>query len=140
VRPEEREERGREERFHREHGGESSPDPLYARTTFAVYLITYAVLSTTGLILLRRSLADVSTGDTLSDPLFYAGALSYALSFGTFLLSLRRYEVLTVFPVFLSVTYAGIAVAAAVFLGESLTPVRVAGLVLVGAGLILLAR
>ena len=98
------------------------------------------MLSTTGLILLRRSLADVSTGHTLSDPLFYAGALSYALSFGTFLLSLRRYEVLTVFPVFLSVTYAGIAVAAAVFLGEDLTPVRVVGLVLVGAGLILLAR
>jgi len=31
-------------------------------------------------------------------------------------------------------------VAAAIFLGESLTPGRVAGIVLVGAGLLLLAR
>ncbi len=107
---------------------------------FAAYLVSYVVLSTAGLMLLRRSLADAALADALSDPRFYAGAAGYALSFGTFLLSLRRFEVLTVFPVFLGVTYAAIAVAAAIFLGESLTPGRVAGLALVGAGLVLLAR
>ena len=107
---------------------------------FAAYLVTYVVLSTAGLMLLRRSLADASLAEALSDPRVYAGAAGYALSFGTFLLSLRRFEVLTVFPVFLGVTYATIAVAAAIFLGESLTPARVAGLALVGSGLLLLAK
>ena len=107
---------------------------------FAGYLIAYVLLSTTGLMLLRRSLADVPLSEALGDPRFYLGAAAYAFSFGTFLLSLRRFEVLTVFPVFLGVTYAAIAVAAAIFLGESLTPSRLAGIALVGAGLLLLAR
>lgn len=92
------------------------------------------------MILLRSSLADATTSELLSDPRFYGGAASYALSFGTFLLSLRRFEVLTVFPVFLSVTYAAVAVCAAIFLDEPLTPLRIAGLVLVGSGVVLLTR
>jgi multidrug transporter EmrE-like cation transporter len=108
--------------------------------TFAAYLVTYVVLSAAGLLLLRLSLEDATLGEALSDPRFYAGATCYALSFGTFLLSLRSYEVLTVFPVFLGCAYAAVAVGAAVFLGEELTPTRVAGLVLVGAGLLMLGR
>jgi multidrug transporter EmrE-like cation transporter len=108
--------------------------------SFAVYLVTYVVLSATGLILLRRSLADATVGEALSDPRFYLGAAGYALSFGTFLLALRHWEVLTVFPVFLGTAYAAVAVAAAVFLDETLTPARVVGIALVGSGLLLLAR
>ena len=108
--------------------------------TFAAYLVAYAVLSTAGVLLLRRALGDATFAEALADPRFYAGAAGYALSFGTFLLALRSFEVLTVFPVFLSVTYAGIAVAAPIFLGEDLTATRVAGLAFVGAGLILLTR
>lgn len=108
--------------------------------TFAAYLVAYVVLSAAGLLLLRRSLADATLGQALADPRFYAGAAGYALSFGTFLLSLRRYEVLTVFPVFLGCAYAAVAVGAAVFLDEALTGARVAGIALVGAGLLLLAR
>lgn len=107
---------------------------------FAAYLVAYVVLSTAGLMLLRRSLADVPLSDALADPRFYAGAAGYALSFTTFVLSLRHFEVLTVFPTFLGLTYAAIAVSAAIFLGETLTPSRVAGIALVGAGLLLLAR
>lgn len=108
--------------------------------SFAAYLLAYVALSTAGLMLLRRSLADATFAEALSDPRFYAGAVGYALSFATFLLSLRRFEVLTVFPVFLGCAYAAVAVGAAVFLGEALTPARVAGLALVGSGLVLLAR
>jgi len=108
--------------------------------SFAAYLVTYVVLSATGLILLRRSLADATMGEALSDPRFYLGAAGYALSFGTFLLSLRHWEVLTVFPVFLGTAYATIAVAAAIFLDEALTPARIVGLALVGSGMVLLAR
>ena len=108
--------------------------------SFAAYLVTYVVLSATGLILLRRSLADATMGEALSDPRFYLGAAGYALSFATFLLSLRHWEVLTVFPVFLGTAYATIAVAAAIFLDEALTPARIVGLALVGAGMVLLAR
>jgi len=108
--------------------------------TFAAHLAAYVALSTTALMLLRRSLAGAELGELATDPRVLAGAALYAASFGTFLLALRHFEVLTVFPVFLASAYAATTVAAAVFLGESLTSGRVAGLLLVGAGLVLLAR
>jgi len=54
--------------------------------------------------------------------------------------SLRRFEVLTVFPLFTGVAYATVTVAATVVLSEALTTSRVAGIVLVAAGAVLLVR
>jgi small multidrug resistance pump len=105
-----------------------------------VYAAVYTALATTGLMLLRSRLDTATITEALGDPGVYLGAVCYAASFGTFLLALRRFEVLTVFPVFTGVTYAAVAVGASVILGEELTPWRVAGLVLVGAGAILLVR
>ena len=73
-------------------------------------------------------------------PGVYLGAACYALSFGTFMLSLRRFDVLTVFPVFSGVAYASVALAAAAILGEDLGTARVLGLALVAGGVILLTR
>jgi quaternary ammonium compound-resistance protein SugE len=70
----------------------------------------------------------------------YAGGLLYAASFATFIASLRRYEVLTVFPLFTGITYATVTVAAALLLDESLTASRLAGIALVAAGAVLLVR
>jgi len=104
------------------------------------YAIAYTVLATTGLMLLRSRLEGSSVGEALVDPGVYAGVLCYASSFGTFLLAIRRFEVLTIFPIFTGLTYASVAVGAAVVLGEALTIPRILGLVLVGAGAMLLVR
>jgi multidrug transporter EmrE-like cation transporter len=90
--------------------------------------------------LLRRSLEDASLAALLRDPAFYAGGAFYAASFATFLASLRRFEVLTVFPLFSGLAYATVTVAAALVLDESLTASRLAGIALVGAGVVFLVR
>ena len=105
-----------------------------------LYTAVYAVLATTGLIVLRSSLEGATLAEALGMPGVYLGAVCYAASFGTFLLSLRRFDVLTVFPVFSGVAYASVALAAAVILGESLGTSRVLGLGLVAIGVILLTR
>lgn len=104
------------------------------------YAVVYTSLATTGLVLLRRSLADATLAELAQDPAVFLGALFYAASFATFLLSLRRFEVLTVFPLFTGLTYATVAVAAAVVLDESVTAARLAGIALVGIGAVLLVR
>ena len=104
------------------------------------YGAVYTVLATTGLMVLRSRLDSATVTDALGDPGVYLGIACYAASFLTFLLTLRRFEVLTVFPLFTGVTYAAVALGAAVFLGEQLTPLRVAGLALVGLGAIFLVR
>ena len=106
----------------------------------AAYSIAYTVLATAGLVLLRRSLAGESLAAAIANPEFIGGGAFYAASFGTFLLALRRFEVLTVYPVFSGLTYATVTVAAVIFLGESLTPARVIGIALVGCGVALLVR
>lgn len=106
----------------------------------AAYAVVYTTLATVGLVLLRRALADAELDEILREPGFYLGGIFYAASFATFLVSLRRFEVLTVFPLFSGLAYATVAVAAAVVLDEALTVSRVAGIVLVGVGAILLVR
>jgi multidrug transporter EmrE-like cation transporter len=68
------------------------------------------------------------------------GGAFYAASFATFLLSLRSFEVLTVFPLFTGITYASVAVAAALVLDEQLTAARFAGMAFVAVGAVLLVR
>ena len=106
----------------------------------AVYTVVYVTLATTGLVLLRRSLADSSLADIVAEPGFYLGFAFYAASFLTFLVSLRRFDVLTVYPVFSGLAYATVTVAAVWVLGEHLSAARLAGIVLVGAGVVLLVR
>jgi small multidrug resistance pump len=104
------------------------------------YAVVYTSLATTGLVLLRRSLADATFAELARDPAVLVGGLFYATSFATFLLSLRRFDVLTVFPLFSGLTYATVAIAAAVVLDESVTTARLAGIALVGVGAVLLVR
>jgi multidrug transporter EmrE-like cation transporter len=104
------------------------------------YAAVYTTLATAGLVVVRRSLESASFPELLQDPAVYAGAVLYAASFATFLATLRRYEVLTVFPLFTGVTYATVTVAAAVLLDESLTLSRLVGIALVGVGAFLLVR
>ena len=105
------------------------------------YLAVYVVLSTTGLILLRARLrSGESINQLLLDPLLLVGAVCYALSFFTWLLALRSFELTRAFPIFLGTSYAAVMVASVVVLDEHLTSLRVAGLVLVGLGIVLISR
>ncbi len=106
----------------------------------ALHATVYAVLATTGLILLRSSLEGATLAEGLRSPGVYLGVAFYAASFGTFLVALRQFDVLAVFPVFSGVAYASVAVAAAVVLGEDLGTTRILGLGLVAFGVILLTR
>jgi multidrug transporter EmrE-like cation transporter len=106
----------------------------------AAYSLIYAALATTGLVLLRRSLSDASLTAVVSNPEFFIGGLFYAASFGTFLVALRRFEVLTVYPIFTGLAYATVSIAAVIFLNESLDVERLLGILLVAGGVLLLTR
>lgn len=112
----------------------------------AVYLAVYAVLGTGGVLLLRTALKDVdgisvvTVKGLLAEPSFLLGFVLYALSFLTWLIALARWEVVVAFPAFAGVGYACIVLGAYFFLGETLSPTRLAGIVVIFAGMILLVR
>ena len=114
--------------------------------TTALYVASYALLSTAGVLLLRTALKDVdhlsvaSLRSLVVDSSFLLGFVLYALSFLTWLLALRRYEAVVIFPVFVGVSYACVVVGAYLFLGESLSTPRVVGILVIFAGIALLLR
>jgi multidrug transporter EmrE-like cation transporter len=114
--------------------------------TTVLYVASYALLSTGGVLLLRTALKDMgdlsgaSVRSLLTDPAFLFGFVLYALSFLTWLLALRRYEVVVIFPVFVAVGYACVVLGGYLFLGESLSASRVVGILVIFAGMALLFR
>lgn len=112
----------------------------------APYVAASALLTTGGVLLLRRAMSGVdelssgTLGSLLLDPTFLAGFVLYAASFVTWLLALRRFEVVVVFPAFVAVNYVGVVLGAKFFLGESLTTTRVLGIVVILVGVLLVAR
>ena len=108
--------------------------------TTAAYVAAYALFSTGGVLLLRTALTDVDVSaktarTLLAEPSFLIGFLLYALSFATWLLALRRYEVVAIFPVFVGVGYACVVLGGYVFLGEQLTASRAAGILIIFVGI-----
>ena len=114
--------------------------------TLLGYTVAYVVLSTAGLLLLRSTLGSTHDGGgsqistLLSDPEFLLGAGLYAISFLTWMLALRRFAITTVYPLFIGSGYAAVTLGSLVFLGESLSVFRAFGIVLIGAGVLLLVR
>lgn len=107
--------------------------------TLALNLLVYVVLSTSGLLLLRTGLRDDGgLADFVRDPRVLIGAVLYAFSFLTWLFALRRHELSLVYPMFIGTGYVTIVLASALFLDESLGAARLAGIALVGVGLLLL--
>lgn len=104
------------------------------------YLAAYVALSTTGLLLLRARLDGAMISELPRDIWFLVGAACYIGSFVTWLVTLRHFPVTRAFPLFLGTTYAAVTVGAVAILGEHLTAPRLAGVALVGVGVVLLAR
>jgi multidrug transporter EmrE-like cation transporter len=110
------------------------------------YTVTYVALSTSGLLLLRRSLPRLShtPGGLLADlanhPQVIAGGALYALSFFTFLLALRRFDLSLVYPLFAGCAYVAVVLGSWLVLEERLSLGRGVGIAVIGIGLILVLR
>jgi drug/metabolite transporter (DMT)-like permease len=118
-------------------GDAQASEPRVVRIVIA-YLVVYVTLSTTGLLLLRSRLAGAELANLPTDALFLLGGICYAVSFLTWMLALRRFEVVRAFPIFAGTSYAAVMLGAVLILGERLTEGGVAGAVLVGAGILLI--
>lgn len=109
------------------------------------YLVAYTLLSTAGLLLLRRALdenrlpAD-SLVERILTPGVVGGGVLYAASFGVWLLALARHPVTTVYPIFIGASFVGVLLGGWLILGERLDAIRVVGAVVVFFGIVLLAR
>jgi small multidrug resistance pump len=108
-------------------------------------LACYVLLSTGGLLLLRRTL-DVERApgegflEKVLTPGAAVGAVLYAASFVLWLVTLQRYPVTTVYPVFVGAGFVGVALGGWLVLGERLDAARVVGALVVLVGIVLLAR
>ena len=87
-----------------------------------------------GLQTLRDSMAVLST----SGP-FWAGMLCYGTSVCVWLAALSKAPVSTAYPM-LSLGYIVVAAVSVLWLGETLSPAKVAGIALIYAGVVLVSR
>jgi multidrug transporter EmrE-like cation transporter len=111
----------------------------------APLLVGYVLLSTSGLLLLRRTLdVERSPGDTFLEKVLTPGAafgaVLYVASFVLWLVTLQRYPVTTVYPVFVGAGFVGVALGGWLVLGERFDAVRALGALVVLVGIVLLAR
>jgi multidrug transporter EmrE-like cation transporter len=111
-----------------------------------VYAAAYVALSTAGLLLLRRSLRNFEGGagrifgELFKHPGVIAGGVLYALSFLTFLLALRRFNLTLVYPLFVGSGYVAVVLASWLLLDEQIAPSRGLGIAVIGLGLVLVLR
>lgn len=109
-----------------------------------LYVGLYAALNTSGLLLLRVALRERTAGDGLTplliDPRLVGGLALYVLGFFTWIMSLSRYGLTTVYPIFVGVSYVAVVLASALILREDMTAAKLFGIVLVGAGIMLVVR
>jgi drug/metabolite transporter (DMT)-like permease len=104
----------------------------------------YAALNTSGLLLLRGALRDRSEHfdfiTTISHPRVLAGLVLYGLGFLAWIVTLRRYQLSFVYPLFIAVSYVSVAATSVVLLGEHVTWGRAVGIGLIGVGVLFVVR
>lgn len=93
-----------------------------------------AHLSEFGLQTLR-----ISLGCLAGSVPFWAGMLCYALSVCVWLAALSKAPVSTAYPM-LSLGYIVVAAISALWMGETLSPAKIAGIALICAGVVLVSR
>jgi multidrug transporter EmrE-like cation transporter len=80
-----------------------------------------------------------SVGILFTSPSFWAGMVCYAASVCVWLAALSKAPVSTAYPM-LSLGYVVVAAVSVLWLGESMGPVKVLGIALICAGVILVSR
>ena len=118
----------------------------------AAVLVIYAVIGTAGLILMKRGLpADVSIFPVSVESLLrfasrclnarlIVGFVFYAMSFALSLVILAARPLNFVYPLMTAAAYVGALAAAIIVQGERVSAAMALGIVLIGAGVILVAR
>lgn len=119
---------------------------------FATFLLVLASVSLTAIaqVILRKAMLVAAPLPPLADPLglarhmllnawLWGGLACFAVSVLLWLAVLARMQVSAAYPM-ASMGYVLAALAGALWLGESLTPMRIAGLVLICLGVFLIAR
>jgi multidrug transporter EmrE-like cation transporter len=113
----------------------------------ALCIVSYALVGTAGVLLLRSSMRGTTehsgaaqAHELMREPRFVAGVAPYALSFGTWLLALRRYEVVQVFPIFVGAGTGAVVLGGHIVLGEELSLTMTCGAISVLVGIVLLMR
>jgi multidrug transporter EmrE-like cation transporter len=118
----------------------------------AALLVVYAVVGTVGLIMMKRGLpADLSIfplsfesvlrfSQRCMNLLVIVGFICYAGSFALSLVILAVRPLSFAYPLMGAVAYVAALVAAIVVLGERVTLVGAIGVVLIGVGIVLVAR
>ncbi len=71
---------------------------------------------------------------------FWAFAAGGAMLLGFYVLALKSFELPVVYAIVTSAALVGVLAASAMFLGETTTPVKIAGCVLIIAGIFLISR
>jgi len=109
-----------------------------------VLCIVYTALNTSGLLLLRVSLQHMhgSAGvrSVIVDPRFIGGVICYGLAFMTWLVTLSTNPLSTVYPLFVGVAYSSVVLASFGLLHEHVTTPKLAGIGLVGVGILFVVR
>lgn len=108
----------------------------------AAWLALYAGASTAGLILLSKSLRDRELGSLLElagRPLLWLGATLYVASFGCWLYILSQERVSTAYPLAIGLSYTATLIASITLLGDRMPALKLAGVILIGAGVLLIA-
>ncbi|MDP1845270.1 MAG: hypothetical protein Q8L09_00805 [Candidatus Moranbacteria bacterium] len=107
-----------------------------------IAIAIYLACSTTGLLLLKSSLAHQSV-KSLSDFLqmwlnvkFVAGFFLYAASFLTWLFLLNKKDLSVIFPIVIGLSYITVFAAALVVLHEEASTAKIIGAVLIGVGIL----
>lgn len=108
-----------------------------------VLFLSYIILATTGLLLLKRGMGTGNVSFETLHLLFrnrdvLLGAAAYCVSFVLWLIVLSRNELSTIFPLGLGALYVLITTASILFLGEPMTSTKLIGTILVGMGILFL--
>jgi multidrug transporter EmrE-like cation transporter len=108
----------------------------------AAWLALYAVTSTSGLVLLSTSLRDrefTSVIELAGRPVLWLGAVLYVASFGCWLYILSQERVSTAYPLAIGLSYTATLIASITLLGDRMPAIKLAGVILIGAGVLLIA-
>ena len=109
-------------------------------------IVIFIILNTAGLLLLKTSLpAGFSLSSQTIISLFYNlrfifGFIFYASSFLTWLYLLSKKDIVYIYPIAVGLSYVAIIIASMIFLKETLTLPKTIGIVLIGLGLVFIAR
>ena len=113
-----------------------------------LWVIICSLSAASSSFLLRRSIDNIgkfelelrSFYDLATQPLFFIGIILYGLAGIIWLRVLATEQLNIAYPVLISITFIAVAIGSMVFFKEAMTPVKLAGLVLIVLGISFVTR